>query len=333
MTNPLTAPTPPFRVIFDCDPGLDDAVALFMALASPRVTLLGITTVVGNTSLAHIQRNARYLCELTSRSDVKVFAGCPRPLLSWTHYDHARTSIAFDYVQHIHGESGLGSIAFPDPQHPLETQHAVTFLVDTLRSTTDPITLLATGPLTNIATALIMAPDIRSKIERLIIMGGSGSHGNTTPAAEHNFFVDPHAASLVFDAGIPIVLSGLDLTRRLTVTSDFLDSLRSLGAPAVNTLVDIIESRPQAHFEPGLERNVLHDPTVVGFLLAPELFKGRPAHVEIETNAGSCLGRSTIDFFLRKAPNAFVLEEVEVDTFYAYILSLLKRYQAYAQAS
>lgn len=317
----------PLPIIFDCDPGIDDAVALLMAMASPAIQLLGISTVVGNTSLSKIQRNARYLCELAGRADVPVFAGCPRPLMSWTHYDDPRTSEAFSYVAHIHGATGLGNHPLTEPHHPLQLVHAVSFLIETLSKVSEKITLLATGPLTNIAAALIQAPEIRRNLERIILMGGVRGVGNITPSAEHNFFVDPHAASIVFDAGVPVVMSGLDLTRQVPVTPELMERLRSQKTQVSQALVEIIESRPSNHFEPGMTVSVLHDPTVVVYLLRPDLFKGREAYVSIDTNAGASMGRSNVYFSSSEPSNAFVLEEVNLEGFYDVMLDLLSSYQ------
>ncbi len=313
-----------------------------MALASRAVELWGITTVMGNTSLDKIQRNARYLCEVAGRADdVPVYAGCPRPLMSWTNYDPARTSSAFGYVESIHGSTGMGNILFPEPARPLETQHAVSFLVETLRqqgrgaggpgggggsSSRRPVTILATGPLTNLATALVMAPDIRASIDRIVVLGGAMGVGNITPAAEFNFFVDPHAAAVVFDSGIQIAMIGLDVTRQVPVTPAFVQKLREQRTKVSETLVDIIESRPPDHYEPGMTTAVLHDPCVVGYLLAPELFQGRPAYVTVETNPGPCLGRSTVHFSSPQPPNAFVLERIDAVGFYELMLGLLSNY-------
>lgn len=324
--------SPQHSLIFDCDPGLDDAVALLMAMAIPdEIHLLGITTAVGNTALCHVQKNARQICELAGRSDVKVFAGCPRPLMGWTHYDEAQEEIdpQLAYVKEIHGETGLGGRALPEPCHPLEKTHAVNFIIDTLRTAPAPLTIVATGALTNLAVALMMAPDITAKMKSLIIMGGVRGIGNITPAAEYNFYVDPLAASLVFKADVEIVLSTLDVTRKVLANGAWLQEIRALGSTTACAIADIIESRPRGHYEPGMTESVLHDPTTIGYLLQPDIFSGRKAHVEICTTPGPYFGHSTMDWegtFSEQEPNVYVLTDLNVSAFFALMTSLLARY-------
>lgn len=322
-------PKPTHTILFDCDPGIDDAVALLMAMTVPEITWLGITTAAGNTNLTHIQYNARRICELGGRPDIPVFAGCPRPLMSWTHYEGApgATDKAFDYVKAIHGNTGLGDVALPAPSIELQPQHAVFYMVEALRNAKTPVTILATGALTNLAMALIIAPDIKPRVEKLILMGGSDGIGNITPAAEHNFFVDPHAAAIVFQSGIPIVMSHLGVTRKILAHKDLLKRIRDLNAPVAATLAAIIQSRPEGHFEPGMQEGVLHDPTVVGYLLKPDLFQAQEAFVSISTDPGPTLGHCAIDWGGKTAPcNALVLKDVQVAAFEDLMLSLLARY-------
>ncbi|MGL4426868.1 MAG: nucleoside hydrolase [Alphaproteobacteria bacterium] len=318
-------------ILFDCDPGLDDAVALLMAMAVPeKIRWLGITTAVGNTALSHIQENARKICELAGRLDIPVFAGCPRPLMSWTHYEEAAGAEVdenFSYVKKIHGDTGLGGGVLAAPQLPLQQEHAAFYIVRALREVLEPITLVATGALVNVAMALIIAPEVASKIERIILMGGSGSIGNITPASEYNFYVDPHAASIVFNAGIPIVMSNLDVTRKILAHADLLRRIRALGSSTACVIADIIESRPKGHYEPGMTEGVLHDATTIGYLLHPELFEAEEAFVYIETASGPNLGHSSIDWGGTTAPcNALVLKNVNVPAFEALMLDLLGRY-------
>lgn len=319
-------------LIIDCDPGLDDAVALLMAMALPeQIDLLGVTTAVGNTALRHVQNNARKICELAGRLDIKVFAGCPRPFMSWTHYDEAQEEMDpnFSYVKSLHGDTGMGGTPLPNPTHPLEEKDAVNFIIDTLREASHPLTIIATGALTNLGAAFVMAPDIVSKINKIIIMGGVRGIGNITPAAEHNFYVDPLAASIVFKAGVKIVLSTLDLTRKVLAHPGWLKEVRALGSTAAQAIADIIESRPKGHYEPGMSESVLHDPTTVGYLLKPDIFSGREAYVDICTTPGPNLGRSTVDWegaFSGKPPQTFVLTDLDVPAFYALMTSLLARY-------
>ena len=199
-------------VIIDCDPGQDDAVALLLALASPdQIEVRGVTAVAGNVPLARTALNARKLCTLAGRAEVPVFAGCPRPMLRRLH-----TS------EHVHGKTGLDGAELPQPEAPLGDRHAVDFIIETLRGAAEAaeadVTLCALGPLTNLGVAMVMAPDILGGVAEIVLMGGAFGEGNTTPAAEFNIFVDPHAAQVVFSSGVPITMMGLDVTHQALTT-------------------------------------------------------------------------------------------------------------------
>jgi purine nucleosidase len=203
---------PPRKIIIDTDPGQDDAVAILLALASPEeIDVLGITAVAGNVPLHLTQKNARIVCELAGRRDIRVFAGCDKPLV-----------VPLVTAEHVHGKTGLDGPEMIEPTMPLQDQHAVDFIIDTLR--TEPagtVTLCPLGPLTNIATAFLKAPDIISRVKEIVLMGGAYFEvGNITPAAEFNIYVDPEAAAHVFGAGIPLVVIPLDATHKALTTPD-----------------------------------------------------------------------------------------------------------------
>ena len=211
----------PRRIIIDTDPGIDDAVAILLALAAPEeLEVLGIVAVAGNLPLAATERNARRVCELAGRIDTPVYAGCARPLLR-----------PLATAGHIHGETGHDRLLLPEPTMPLQTQHGVDFLVETLRAAeAGTITVCALGPLTNIAMALVKAPEIAGKIGQLVVMGGACFElGNVTPAAEFNIHIDPEAAAIVLASGIPITMIPLDVTHQVLATPHRLDALRALG--------------------------------------------------------------------------------------------------------
>ena len=229
----MTLHTTPQKIIIDTDPGQDDAVAILLALASPdEIEVLGITAVAGNVPLALTQRNARMICELAGRPDIRVFAGCDRPL--------GRDLVT---AEHVHGKSGLDGPVLPDPQMPLQDRHAVDFIIDTLR--TEPsgsVTLCPLGPLTNIAMAMEKAPDIIPRIRQIVLMGGAYFQvGNITPAAEFNIYVDPQAARIVFRAGVPLIVMPLDVTHKVLVTAERNDRFRALGTPVGVALAQMNE--------------------------------------------------------------------------------------------
>lgn len=305
------------RIIIDTDPGQDDAVAILLALASPELDLLGITCVAGNVPLALTARNARVVCELAGRSDVRVFAGCDRPL---------RRKLVT--AEHVHGTSGLDGADLPDPAMPLQPAHAVDFLVETLRrEPAGSVTPVALGPLTNIATALRRAPDIAPRIARIVLMGGAYFEvGNITPAAEFNIYVDPEAADIVFRAGVPITMAPLDVTHRALVTRPRRDALRALpgriGA-AVAGWTDFFERFDREKY--GSEGAPLHDPCAIAWLLRPDLFRGREINVEIETEGRLTLGMTVADYWrvTDRAPNATFLRDLDADGFFALLTERL----------
>lgn len=271
-------------IIIDCDPGVDDAIALMLALSAPELDVQGITTVAGNVSLALTEANARRLCELMERRDVPVYAGCPRPIL--------RPLIT---AEAVHGSTGLDGAALPMPTLPLQPQHAVTFLIAHLSRAAAPLTLITLGPLTNIAIALIQQPQIRAQIAEIVMMGGGIRRGNITPVAEFNIYVDPHAARVVFEAGIPITLLGLDVTHQVLTTPDRLAAIRALKTPVSQVAADLLahygrRDRPQADDagEP------LHDPCVIAYLLQPQLFTTYAATVAVETDSPLTLGQTVV---------------------------------------
>jgi purine nucleosidase len=296
----------PRSIIIDTDPGIDDAVAILLALAAPEVLeVLAIVAVAGNLPLASTARNARRVCELTGRTDTRVYAGCPRPLLR-----------QLATARHIHGETAHDRLLLSEPTMPLQTQHGVDFLVETLRAAeAATITVCALGPLTNIAMALVKAPEIAGKIGELVVMGGACFElGNVTPAAEFNIHVDPEAAAIVLASGIPTTMIPLDVTHQVLATPQRLDALRALGnrcGAAAAALLAEFEARRIERF--GDRGRALHDPCVLAYLLQPGLFDGREVNVEVETASPLTLGMTVADWWGvtgRKA-NAQVMNTVD----------------------
>ncbi|KCV83522.1 pyrimidine-specific ribonucleoside hydrolase RihA [Actibacterium atlanticum] len=303
----------PRKIIIDTDPGQDDAVAILLALASPELQVLGVTTVAGNVPLALTTLNARKVCELAGRPDVKIYAGCNRPL-------------AQDLVtaEHVHGETGLNGPVLPDPTMPVQDQHAVDFIIETLRAEpAGTVTLCPLGPLTNIATALQRAPDIAERIAQIVLMGGAYfAVGNITPTAEFNIYVDPEAAQIVFASGAPITVLPLDVTHKALVTPQRNEGFRTLGnrvGVAVAEMTDFFERFDIAKY--GSEGAPLHDPCVTAYLIDPELFSGRYVNVEIETVGQFTRGMTVADWWgvSDRAPNAMFIGDVDAEGLFALL--------------
>ncbi len=310
----------PRKIIIDTDPGQDDAVAILLALASPaELEVLGITAVAGNVPLPLTQRNARMVCELAGRPDIKVFAGCDAPL-----------NRALVTAEHVHGKSGLDGPDLPDPTMPLQDSHAVDFLIDTLRGH-DPgtVTLCPLGPLTNIATAFSRAPDIVSRVQEIVLMGGAYFEvGNITPTAEFNIYVDPEAADIVFKSGTAITVMPLDVTHQALVTTPRNEAFRALGTSvgvAVAQMTDFFERFDKEKY--GSEGAPLHDPCVTAYLIRPELFLGRRVNVEIETTSSLTLGMTVADWWgvTNRQPNATFMGKIDAGGFFALLTDRLAR--------
>ncbi|HEX3882545.1 MAG TPA: nucleoside hydrolase [Stellaceae bacterium] len=301
------------RIIIDTDPGIDDAIAILFALGSPELDVKALVAVAGNAPLAIVERNARALCELAERPGLPVFSGRDRPL---------RRPLG-DAIA-AHGEGGLGALRLPEPGIAAQPQDGVEFLVETARRAPPrTVTWCALGPLTNIAAALTEAPEIAANLANLVIMGGATREpGNMTPAAEFNFYVDPHAAAIVFESGAPIILVPLDVTRQLISTRPRLARLRALCNKAGAAVSALLRPVP-----PSRRAMTLHDACVIAWLVAPELFRGRRVNVAIETESALTLGMSVTDWrgVTGRPANAFVLERVDAAGFYALLTDRLAR--------
>jgi len=307
------------KIIIDTDPGQDDAVAILLALASPELDVLGITAVAGNVPLDLTSRNARIICELAGNLDVPIFAGCDGPL--------ARDLVT---AEHVHGKTGLDGIDLPEPSMPLQDAHAVDFIIETLRAEAPgTVTLCPLGPLTNIATTFLRAPDVVEKIQQIVLMGGAYFQvGNITPAAEFNIYVDPEAAGIIFKSGIEIVVLPLDTTHKALTTRARVDAFRALGTrvgEAVASWTDFFERFDVAKY--GNEGAPLHDPTVIAYLLDPKLFSGRHINVEIEVQSDLTRGMTVADWWrvTDRTPNALFIGDIHADGFFALLTDRLAR--------
>lgn len=307
-------------IIIDCDPGQDDAVALLLAFASPaELDVLGVTVVAGNVPLARTHDNARRVCELAGRRDIGVHAGCDRPLL--------RAPLT---AEDVHGQSGLDGAELPAPTLPLSSRHAVDFIIETLLAAADAqVTLAPTGPLTNIALALLREPRITPKIREIVLMGGAMGLGNRTPSAEFNILADPHAAAIVFGCGRPIVMHGLDVTLKVITTDERRARIQALGGPVAEAVAGWLGAYAHFHRQRyGRAGGPLHDPCVIAYLLRPGLFAGRTVNVAIETASDLTLGRTVVDWHsvTGRPANATVIDDVDANGFYDLLVERLGRY-------
>jgi purine nucleosidase len=300
-------------LIIDCDPGVDDAVMLMMALASPALDVRAITTVAGNVPLHLTSRNARMMCQIMDRTDVPVFAGCPRPIL--------RAPVT---AEDFHGESGIAGLDPFEPDTPLARPHAVMQLIDMLQAAAPgEYTVVVTGPLTNIAAALVMAPDIARGIAQLVIMGGADTAGgNITPHAEFNLFADPHAGAVVFDSGVPAAVLNLDVTHTVRAEPERVAAIRALPGerPAIMAKLLDAANTLEARWKGG-QMTPMHDPSTIAYMLAPDLFAGHAARVSVVTEPGDRFGKTQVSA-QADGPHTWVTS-ADADAFFALVESLV----------
>jgi purine nucleosidase len=307
------------QIIIDTDPGQDDAVAILLALASPEIDVLGITAVAGNVPLKLTENNARKICELAGRPEIRVFAGAIRPLVR-----HLVTA------EEVHGQTGLNGPDLPEPQMPLQSEYGVDFIVRTLmQEQSGTVTLCALGPLTNIALALTREPEIAGRVKQIVLMGGGFFEGgNVTPAAEFNIYVDPQAADVVFRSGIQLIMMPLDVTHKALTTRKRIAAFRDLGTRvgvATAEMLEFFERFDEQKY--GSDGGPLHDPCVIAYLLKPELFGGRQCNVAVETASELTMGMTVVDWWgVSKRPkNATVMRDIDADGFYALLVDRLGR--------
>lgn len=307
-------------IIIDCDPGQDDAINLLLAMSSPdELDILGITTVAGNVPLALTERNARQICDIAGRTDMKVFAGCERPM---------RRELLT--AEHVHGKTGIDGVEITSPGTPLGEQHAVDFIIEALSTTAEPLTLVPTGPLTNIATAIERAPAILDNVAEIVLMGGAMREGgNHSPSAEFNILVDPHAADLVFRCGKPITVLGLDVTHQVLATPGRRDRIREINNDAGRAtagMLDFFNRHDTVKY--GSLGAPLHDPCTVAFLLAPNLFEGKACNLTVETASELTMGHTAVDFWhvTDRPDNVTWIWSVDADGFYDLLIERLERY-------
>ena len=305
------------KIILDCDPGHDDAVAIILAAKSEKLDLLGITVVAGNQTLEKTQVNARNVCQCLG-IDVPVYAGCGRPMIR-------EKMVAAD----IHGETGLDGPVFEPLTKPLEDKHAVNFIIDTLMASDGDITMVTTGPMTNLAMAMRMEPQIIPKIQQIVLMGGAYTNGNVTPAAEFNIIADADAAYVCFTSGRPITMVGLDVTRKALCYPAIVERMDKVGNKASKLFVDLMGHFCKSQKEVfGWEGGPLHDPITIAYLIDPTVLTVKPMHAEIDIRSVQSYGRTNCDFFgyQKLAPTADVAIDIDVEKFWNIIEDGLRRY-------
>ena len=308
------------NIIIDCDPGQDDAIMLLLAFSAPeKLNILGITTVAGNVPLEKTQRNARIITELAGIENIKIYAGCDRPI--------KKKLITAEYV---HGIEGIDGAPIFNPKIPLEEQHAVDFIIETLSlSEDDSITLVPTGPLTNIAQAIKKNPKILNKISEIVIMGGAMKEGgNTTPSAEFNIYVDPHAAEIVLNAGKPIVIMPLDVTHKVITNTEITNRIENLGNKSGKLVASMLKFYNRFDENKyGSDGGPLHDPCTIAYLLDSELFIGKQVNVSVETKSELTLGCTSVDFWevTNKSKNCFWIYDVNKDGFFDMLLRQISK--------
>lgn len=305
------------KIILDCDPGHDDAVAIMLAGKSPQIDLLGITVVAGNQTLDNTQRNALNVVQCLGL-DVPVYAGCGQPMV--------REKIT---AGDIHGKTGLDGPVFEPLTRKLEPEHAVNYIVKTLMESDDPITMVTTGPMTNLAMAMRMEPRIIDKIQRIVLMGGAYTNGNVTPAAEFNIVADADAAYVCFTSGRPITMVGLDVTRKALCYPSIVERMDKINNRASKLFVDLMRHFCKSQKEVfGWEGGPLHDPITIAYLIDPTVLTIKPMFSEIDIRSTQSYGRTNCDYFgyLHKDPTADVGIDIDVEKFWNMIEEGLKLY-------
>jgi inosine-uridine nucleoside N-ribohydrolase len=302
------------KILLDCDPGHDDAIALMLALASPELELLGVTTVAGNQTLEKTTANAIRLLEFVGRADVRVAAGADRPLV--------REQYVASYV---HGETGLDGPDLPPPQGAPLDRHAVDFLADRIREHDRSVTLVPTGPLTNVALLLALHPDARP--ERIVLMGGAIAEGNVTPAAEFNIWADPEAAARVFASGIDVTMVGLDVTHKALFTPAHVGRLAGRVGRMVAELLEFY-----GHFHKEVydfDGSPIHDAVAVAHVIRDDLVRTEHLNTEIDVESELCRGRTVVDLWRRSArePNSHVGVDIDADGFLDLLVERLNSLQ------
>ena len=308
------------KVILDCDPGHDDAMALLMAVASEEIDLLAVTTSAGNQKPEKTFANAKKLLALADREDIPVAMGARKPI---------RRELII--AEEIHGESGIDGAELPESTVAALTISANDLMAEILRNSEEKITLVATGPLTNIAIFLLSHPELKEKIEQISFMGGACFGGNYSPHAEFNIFVDPEAADIVVKSGVPTAMFGLDVTLKAQLFEQDIHEIRGIGNKVATTMADLLDffnlttTVPFWADETHVEGIHMHDPCAVGFVIDPTLFTVYPMNVQVETSETLSLGSTVVDYddTSKKEKNVLVGFDVDLPRFRDLIMDTM----------
>lgn len=309
------------KIILDCDPGHDDAVAIMLAAASKEIEILGITCVGGNVGLDNTLDNALKVCTLIERTDIKIYSGARKPI----HYD-------LFTAEYVHGKTGLDKKGEPlsvKPDYKIQQQNAIDFIIETCHSATEQIYLCPTGPLTNIAVSLQKDPSIKEKIKEIIFMGGAAMClGNTTPSAEFNIYVDPHAANIVLNSGVKLVMFGLDVTHKVNVNDIIINDIKNNQNKSSILFADLMNFYSKTHrrvFD--IDESPLHDPCVIGYLINENLFDGKFVNVLVEEDSYLTRGQTVTDWMrvTNRKPNCHVMATADHKIFFSILKNELKK--------
>lgn len=304
-------------VIIDCDPGHDDAIALLLAFASPLLEVKGVTVTGGNQTLKKTLNNAKRVLSFAN-IQTKVAKGADKPLLR-----------ALEIAPQVHGESGLDGPFLPEADFEEESIPAHVFMRQIILESPQKVVLIPTGPLTNIGLLLSLYPEVKQNIDYISLMGGSAVGGNWTPAAEFNILVDPEAAKIVFESGVPIVMAGLDVTHKALIYEEEVALFRNQGGKVSKMVAELLDFFFQFHKGGGFSGSPLHDPCAVAYVINPALFQGKPYRVDIETQGEFTTGQTVVDWFERtgKEKNATVLFDLDRTQFLKMLLDAMASYQ------
>ena len=309
------------KIILDCDPGHDDAVAIMLAAAHDDIEILGITCVAGNATLDNTKKNALKVCSLIGATDLPIFAGAEQPL----HYELVT-------AEHVHGKSGLdteGQTINILEGYNIEEMHAVDFIINTCHRESEPIYLCPMGPLTNIALALQKDPTIKPKIKEIVFMGGASMClGNITPAAEFNIYVDPHAANVILNSGVKTVMIGLDVTHKVNVNDTIINDIKSNQNKSSILFADLMNFYSKTHRRVfGIDESPLHDPCVIGYLIDEKMFNGKFVNVQVEEKSYLTRGKTVTDWMnvTNRKPNCHVMLNADHKTFFSILKNELNK--------
>lgn len=305
-------PTP---IILDCDPGHDDALAMILASCNPEIDLRAMTTVSGNGAIDKVTLNARRVSTL-AKINVPIAEGAGKSILG-----------AFESATDIHGESALDGANLPEPTIPLEPIHAVDLMANVLKNSKEKVTIVATGPLTNVALFLKMYPDLRNRIAEIVFMGGSASRGNRTPYAEFNIWMDPEAADVVLRSGIPTTMCGLDVTHQALVTKEVFSRIEALGTPLAKTVIGLLKFFAKTYDEVfEMPDPPLHDPVAIAVLIDRSVVRSKFTNVQVELNGVLTRGATVVDIFNREgfAANCTVALDLDAEKFWNLMIDALR---------